>query len=108
MKVLKCPICRTVRIKNRRTKTCSRVCGQAWLKRQRGADFHRKAGQHAGAKSALRTKAKTERRWRERWPGVPVSAARAIYTQGFNSGFRGGSSSGYRRGWAEALGEQAA
>jgi hypothetical protein len=103
MKVLKCPICGTVKSTQRRMKTCSRVCGQAWLKRQKGEDFHRRAGRVAGRVSGIKTRQKALELWQHRWPAVPVATARAIYTQGFNSGHSTGKRLGFQQGYDAAI-----
>jgi hypothetical protein len=76
------------------------------MKREHGSDWHQRLGAHGGKDSALASQRLKEARWRKLWPGVPVEIARAIHTQGYNSGHATGLRSGRRLGWAEALGEK--
>lgn len=94
MKMLRCPICGTVKATARRNQTCSYECGQALMERKRPG-FHRQNGLKASAITAQKTRQKTEARWQAKYPGVPVETARAIYLQGYLAGHRAGTANGY-------------
>lgn len=101
MKVIQCPICGTTATVHRKHKTCSAKCGQALMKRVRGADWHRLVGMKAGRASAEASKRRTREKWAQF--GVPADVARRIYAQGYNSGWKAGKTSGYRKGLALAF-----
>lgn len=103
MKVLKCPVCERVVTTVRRNKTCGRRCGQQLVKRERGADFHRVTGQRAGRATAKTTRRKSLELWKNRWPGVSDETARAIHTQGYNSGHATGQRTGFKQGYDAAI-----
>jgi hypothetical protein len=95
VKVLTCPICGTVRVGvPRHRQACSRVCAQALMKQRHGADWHRRIGHKAGLGTALAQRKRTDALWGKRWPEVPPAIARAIYKQGYNSGWLAGSRHG--------------
>lgn len=102
MRTIHCPICGADKKVRAKQRTCSRECGVRWVKRTKGGDFHRRAGEVAGRVSAVTTRQKSEALWRARYPDVPIAIARAIYQHGFNSGHATGQRRGFRHGYEAA------
>ncbi len=98
MKVLKCPVCGTVKQTCRRQTYCSHRCDVF----RRGHERLSAQAKKAGAVSGINRRAQSAQRWLEKYPSVPPEAAAAIYQQGYNSGHR----AGYANGFSAAIGER--
>jgi len=98
MKVLKCPVCGTVKQTLRSRRFCSHKCDIASRDRAK----LQAQGRKAGAKSGETRRRQSLERWQRLYPGVPYAAVTAIYAQGYNSGHR----AGYANGFSAAIGER--
>lgn len=84
--------------------TCSKRCGGL-----RRIDRSRETGKMGGLASGRIRVTQAVKAMREAWPDMPDAAVRRLLElrkRWYSTGHKAGERAGYRRGWAEALGER--